>query len=196
MPHFFAVLTSYFCLFSFSVRSNFSASSCIIHCQSSVAFSLWCESQSEDRMCPYAYHQSNPGYQTTTCSFVKKIGDPIFYQKISGLIHPLRSSHAFRFLFSVKHVQRISNHTTQNTGTTCTACNTHTAHCTGTTCTNHSAHTARSTSTTCTTQTASAPADPAPPTLQCTAICSVLHCCLSHCPPCTCPLPCSLGIRI
>lgn len=35
-----SALTSYFCLFSFSLRSNFSASSCIIHCQSSLAFSL------------------------------------------------------------------------------------------------------------------------------------------------------------
>lgn len=35
-----STLTSYFCLFSFSPRSNFSASSCIIHCQSSLAFSL------------------------------------------------------------------------------------------------------------------------------------------------------------
>lgn len=35
-----SALTSYFCLFSFSPRSNFSASSCIIHCQSSLAFSL------------------------------------------------------------------------------------------------------------------------------------------------------------
>lgn len=35
-----STLTSYFCLFSFSLRSNFSASSCIIHCQSSLAFSL------------------------------------------------------------------------------------------------------------------------------------------------------------
>lgn len=33
-------LTSYFCLLSFSLRSNFSASSSIIHCHSSLAFSL------------------------------------------------------------------------------------------------------------------------------------------------------------
>lgn len=33
-------LTSYFCLFSFSLRSNFSASSPISHCHSSLAFSL------------------------------------------------------------------------------------------------------------------------------------------------------------
>lgn len=33
--------TSYFCLLSFSLRSNFSASSSIIHCHSSLAFSLW-----------------------------------------------------------------------------------------------------------------------------------------------------------
>lgn len=33
-------LTSYFCLFNFSLRSNFSASSVISHCHSSLAFSL------------------------------------------------------------------------------------------------------------------------------------------------------------
>lgn len=40
-------LTSYFCLFSFSLRSNFSASSVISHCHSSPAFSLLNKNQEE-----------------------------------------------------------------------------------------------------------------------------------------------------
>lgn len=41
-------LTSYFCLLSFSQRSNFSASSSIIHCHSSLAFSLWNQATHSD----------------------------------------------------------------------------------------------------------------------------------------------------
>lgn len=52
-------LTSYFCLLSFSPRSNFSASSDISHCHISSAFSLQAESSSQGLHYAFMFLQSN-----------------------------------------------------------------------------------------------------------------------------------------
>lgn len=52
-------LTSYFCLLSFSPRSNFSASSDISHCHISSAFSLQAESSSQGLRYAFTVLQSN-----------------------------------------------------------------------------------------------------------------------------------------